>query len=87
MRLRNNYRTKVMCTEPVLNQMKILNKREYPMSKISIEKILSVVIPLPDIDTQKRLSKQMMKQMRKVQKAQEELSSKQMSFVKEVFGE
>ena len=67
--------------------MKILNKREYPMSKISIEKILSVVIPLPDIDTQKRLSKQMMKQMRKVQKAQEELSSKQMSFVKEVFGE
>lgn len=76
-----------MCTEPVLNQMKILNKREYPMSKISIEKILSVVIPLPDIDTQKRLSKQMMKQMRKVQKAQEELSSKQMSFVKEVFGE
>lgn len=76
-----------MCTEPVLNLMKILNKREYPMSKISIEKILSVVIPLPDIDTQKRLSKQMMKQMRKVQKAQEELSSKQMSFVKEVFGE
>lgn len=86
-RVDHDYLALVMCTEPVLNQMKILNKREYPMSKISIEKILSVVIPLPDIDTQKRLSKQMMKQMRKVQKAQEELSSKQMSFVKEVFGE
>ena len=76
-----------MCTEPVLYQMECSINASVLCQKRPIEKILSVVIPLPDIETQKRLSKQMIKQVRKVQKAQEELASEQKGFVKEVFGE
>jgi len=82
-----DYLALVMSTEPVLNQMKVLNKHEYAMARITIEKILSVVIPLPDLDTQRRLSKMMMKKVKKVQNAQEELDLEQKKFMKEVFGE
>lgn len=44
-------------------------------------------IPLPDLDIQRRLSKVMMKQVRKVQKEQKEQDMKQKMFAKEVFGE
>lgn len=86
-RVRADYLTLVLCTEPIMRQMSTLNKREYAMSRITLEKMLSVVIPLPSLDEQDHLSKAMMKQVKKIQTAQEELESEQKNFCKELFGE
>lgn len=81
-----DYLSLILCTDPVLQQMSALNQRDYIMARISIEKILSVVIPLPDIDTQVSLSKTMMRNIKKIQKAQEELEEEQGMFCKKIFG-
>lgn len=86
-RVRADYLTLVLCTEPIMRQMSTMNKREYAMSRITLEKMLSVVIPLPSLDEQERLSKAMMKQVKKIQTAQDELESEQKNFCKELFGE
>jgi len=86
-RVRPDYLSLVLCTEPIMQQMSSLNKREYSWSRITLEKTLSVVIPLPDLEEQDRISKAMMKQVKKIQKAQEELEEEQTIFCKELFGE
>ena len=81
-----DYLSLILCTDPVSQQMSALNQRDYIMARLSIEKILSVVIPLPDIDTQVSLSKTMMRNIKKIQKAQEELEEEQEVFCKKIFG-
>ena len=81
-----DYLVMVLSSEPVLRQMEFY-KRGLVMSRISIEKIMSVVIPLPSLEEQKKLVGTLMRKVRKVQTIQKELENEQKDFAWKLFGE
>ena len=76
----------VLNSDPVLEQLQEMNDRTHILSRISMSKFLSVVIPLPDLQTQKALSKGLQRFVDKVNKAEEELYAAKKDFNKKVFG-
>lgn len=76
----------VLCSDTIQEQIRLLHKHDYAMSRISISKIQSVVIPLPDLETQRMMVKPLMASIKKVQKAQEEMVDKLDKFNKDLFG-
>lgn len=81
-----NYLRLVLTSEPVLEQLQVMNKRTYALSRVSMKNFLSVVIPLPDLQTQKVLAKGLQRYVDKVNKAEEELDDAKKDFNKKVFG-
>lgn len=81
-----NYLVMVLSSEPVLKQLR-LHKRGYVMSRISVEKILSLVIPLPSLEEQQELAGGLMRKVKRVQQIQEELEKEQKEFAWNLFGE
>lgn len=81
-----DYLVLVLSSEPVLKQLEF-HKRGYIMSRISIKKIMSVVIPLPSLEEQKMLVKNLMRKVKRVQAIQTELEEEQKTFAIKLFGE
>ena len=81
-----DYLMMVLNSDPVLEQLQEMNDRTHILSRISMSKFLSVVIPLPDLQTQKALSKGLQRFVDKVNKAEEELYAAKKDFNKKVFG-
>ena len=81
-----NYLLMVLTSEPVQEQLQAMNKREYMLSRISLSNLMSVMIPLPDLDTQKTMAKELQKNIDKAQKAEDELSEGRKNFRKNLFG-
>lgn len=81
-----DYLVMVLSSEPVLKQLR-LNKRGFVMSRISIEKVLSLVIPLPSLEEQRMLAGKLMRKVKRVQQIQDELEKEQKEFAWNLFGE
>lgn len=81
-----NYLVMVMSSEPVLKQLR-LHKRGLVMSRISVEKLLSLVIPLPSLEVQRELAGSLMRKVKRVQQIQDELEKEQREFALNLFGE
>lgn len=81
-----NYLFLTLTSEPVLEQLQEMNKRSYALSRISISNFLSVMIPLPDLPTQKIMAKMLQRYIDKVQRAEEELTEGRKNFNKMLFG-
>lgn len=85
-RVDSNYLMMVLNSEPVLEQLQAMNNRSHILSRISISKFLTVVIPLPDLQTQKALAKGLQRYIDKLNKAEDELTEARKGFNKQVFG-
>ena len=81
-----DYLAMVLSSEPVLRQLR-QHKRGYIMSRISIEKILSLVIPLPSLEEQRMLVGKLMRKVKRVMQIQDELEKEQQEFALKLFGE
>ena len=81
-----DYLVMVLSSEPVLRQLR-QHKRGYVMSRISIEKILSLVIPVPSLEEQQMLVGKLMKKVKRVMQIQDELEKEQKEFAMKLFGE
>ena len=81
-----NYLLILLTSGPVLEQLQTMNKRAYPLSRLSMSKFLSVIIPLPDLYTQKTLAKDLQRYIDKLRRAEDELAGGRKSFNKIVFG-
>lgn len=81
-----DYLAMVLSSEPVLRQLR-QHKRGYIMSRISIEKILSLVIPLPSLEEQRMLVGRLMRKVKRVMQIQDELEKEQKEFALNLFGE
>ena len=81
-----DYLVMVLSSEPVLRQLR-QHKRGYIMARISIEKILSLVIPLPSIEEQRILVGKLMRKVKRVMQIQDELENEQKEFAWNLFGE
>ncbi len=81
-----DYLVMVLSSEPVLRQLR-QHKRGYIMARISIEKILSLVIPLPSIEEQRILVGKLMRKVKRVMQIQDELEKEQKEFAWNLFGE
>ena len=82
----SDYLTMVLSSEPVLRQL-AHHKRGYVMSRISMEKILSLVIPLPSLEEQRSLAGKLVRKVKRVMQIQEELEKEQTEFARRLFGE
>lgn len=80
-----DYLAMVLSSKPVLRQLETF-KRGRVMSRISIEKIKSLVIPLPDLDEQKKLVSSLMRKVKRVQQLQNDLEKEQTEFAWKLFG-
>ena len=80
-----DYLVMVLSSEPVLRQLK-LRKSQYVMSRISIEKILSLVIPLPSLEEQRALVGNLVRKVNRVRQIQNELEKEQTEFACKLFG-
>lgn len=80
-----DYLVMVLSSEPVLRQLR-QHKRGYIMARISIEKILSLVIPLPSIEEQRILVGKLMRKVKRVMQIQDELEKEQKEFAWNLFG-
>lgn len=85
-RVDTNYLMMVLNSEPVLDQLQEMNNRAQFLSRISMSKFQSVVIPLPDLQTQRTLAKGLQRYVDKVNKAELELDEAKKEFNKKVFG-
>lgn len=85
-RVDENYLMMVLNSDPVLEQLQEMNDRTHILSRISMAKFLSVVIPLPDLKTQRVLAKDLQRYVDKVNKAEAEQDEAKKSFNKKVFG-
>lgn len=81
-----NYLMMVLSSEPVQEQLQAMNPRSHMLSRISMSKFLSVVIPLPNLQTQKAMAKGLQRYVDKVNKAEEELELAKKDFNKKLFG-
>ncbi len=81
-----NYLMMVLNSDPVLEQLQAMNKRTYALSRISMSGFLSVMIPLPDLHTQKEMAKGLQRYIDKVRKAEDELEEERKAFNKKLFG-
>ena len=81
-----DYLVMVLSSEPVLRQLR-QHKRGYIMARISIEKILSLVIPSPSIEEQRILVGKLMRKVKRVMQIQDELEKEQKEFAWNLFGE
>lgn len=81
-----DYLALVLCSDTIQEQIKLLNKHDYAMSRISISKMMAVVIPLPDLDTQRQMVKPLMQSIRNMQKIQKEMDNNLKAFNKRLFG-
>lgn len=81
-----NYLRLVLTSGPVLEQLQVMNKRTYALSRVSMKNFLSVVIPLPDLQIQTALAKGLQRYVDKVSRAEEELDEAKKDFNKKVFG-
>lgn len=81
-----DYLALVLCSDTIQGQIKLLHKHEYAMSRISISKLMAVVIPLPDLDTQCQMVKPLMQSIRKMQRIQKEMDDNLNAFNMGLFG-
>lgn len=81
-----DYLAMVLSSEPVLRQLR-QHKRGYIMSRISIEKILSLVIPLPSLEEQRMLVGKLMRKVKRAMQIQDELEMERKDFALKLFGE
>jgi restriction endonuclease S subunit len=81
-----DYLAMVLSSEPVLKQLSFY-KRGIARPRVTIEDILSLVIPLPIVEEQKRLVTNLKKKVKQVQMIQNDLEKKQKEFSKKLFGE
>lgn len=81
-----DYLVMILSSEPVLKQMGFI-KQGAVMSRVSIEKLLSVVIPLPDLEEQKELVKPLIKKVHQARQVQDELEMEHKDFSRRLFGE
>lgn len=81
-----DYLVMVLSSEPVLRQLR-QHKRGYILARISIKKILSLVIPLPSIEEQRILVGKLMRKVKRVMQIQDELEKEQKEFAWNLFGE
>lgn len=81
-----DYLALVLSSKPVLKQLEHY-KRGRVMPRIPIEKIMSLVIPLPDLDEQKRMVANLKRKVKRANQIQDELESEQREFSVKLFGE
>ena len=81
-----NYLMMVLSSDPVQEQLQAMNSRSHMLSRISMSKFLSVVIPLPDLQKQKEMAKGLQRYVDKVNKAEEELELAKKDFNRKLFG-
>lgn len=86
MRVDLNYLLMVLTSDPIQEQLQAMNKREYMLSRISLSNLMSIMIPLPDLETQKAMAKELQRYIDKAQKAEDELNEGRKSFRKNLFG-
>lgn len=80
-----DYLMMVLSSEPVLRQLGVL-KRGTIMPRISIERLLSLVIPLPSLNQQKALTRRLTDAYNMVRRAQDNLEIEQREFASRLFG-
>ena len=85
-RVNPDYLALVLCSEQVQKQFQKMNKGRFAYSKLSFTKVLSVMIPLPDISTQRMLARNLQRYVTKAQKAEEDLKEGRKEFCKKLFG-
>lgn len=81
-----DYLALVLSSKPVLMQLEHF-KRGSVMPRISIEKLLSLVIPLPDLEEQKLLAVNLKRKVKRANQIQDELEKEQRDFSVNLFGE
>lgn len=81
-----DYLVMVLSSGPVLKQLSFY-KRGNVRPRVTIEDILSLVIPLPTIEEQKRLVANLKKKVKQVQMIQNDLEKEQKEFSRKLFGE
>lgn len=81
-----DYLALVLCSDTIQEQIKLLHKHDYAMSRISISKMMAVVIPLPDLSTQCQMVKPLMQSIRNMQKIQKEMDNNLKAFNERLFG-
>jgi len=80
-----DYLAMVLCSEPVLKQLAFF-KRGTVRPSVSIENIMSLLIPLPSIEEQKMLVANLKRKVRQVQMIQNDLEKEQKEFSHKLFG-
>lgn len=86
-RVNPDYLSLVLCSDQVQKQFQKMNKGRFALARLSFKKVLSVLVPLPDMDIQKMLAKNLQRYINKAQKAEEELKEGRKEFSKMLFGE
>lgn len=81
-----DYLVMVLSSEPVSKQLAFY-KRGYVMARISIEKLMSLVIPVPSLAEQRQLVANLKKKVKQVQLVQNDLEREQKDFALKLFGE
>ena len=81
-----DYLVMVLSSEPVLKQLSFY-KRGIARPRVTIEDILSLVIPLPSIEEQKMLVANLKKKVKQAQMIQNDLEKEQKEFSRKLFGE
>ena len=64
-----------------------MNKGRFALARLSFKKVLSVLVPLPDMSTQRMLARNLQRYINKAQKAEEELKEGRKEFSKMLFGD
>lgn len=80
-----DYLAMVLCSEPVLKQLAFY-KRGVVRPSVSIEHIMSLVIPLPTIEEQIMLVANLKRKVRQAQMIQNDLEKEQKEFSNKLFG-
>ena len=80
-----DYLAMVLCSEPVLKQLAFF-KRGTVRPSVSIENIMSLLIPLPSLEEQRMLVANLKRKVRQVQMIQNDLEKEQKEFSHKLFG-
>lgn len=81
------YLALVLCSDQVQKQFQKMNKRRFALARLSFKKVLSVLVPLPDMNTQRMLARNLQRYISKAQKAEEDLKEGRKEFGKMLFGD
>ena len=86
-RVNPDYLALVLCSDQVQKQFQKMNKGRFALARLSFKKVLSVLVPLPDMSTQRMLARNLQRYINKAQKAEEELKEGRKEFSKMLFGD
>lgn len=80
-----DYLVMVLCSEPVLKQLRFYQRGTIRI-RVSIDNILSLIIPLPSIEEQRVLVANLKRKVRQAQMIQNDLEKEQKDFSYKLFG-